>query len=82
MLIISLFLIMFGGLLPFQRVEHEFLILKQPKLFNRLTEISLEINLGDLKEANFALCLFQHAPNLRFVKLKVQKMKSSTCYIS
>ncbi|KAF6995918.1 hypothetical protein CFC21_012339 [Triticum aestivum] len=52
-------------------VEHEFLILKQPKLFNRLTEISLEINLGDLKEANFALCLFQQAPNLRFVKLKL-----------
>lgn len=52
-------------------VEHEFLILKLPKLFNRLTEISLEINLGNLKEANFALCLFQHAPNLRFVKLKL-----------
>ncbi|KAI5018604.1 hypothetical protein ZWY2020_043492 [Hordeum vulgare] len=51
-------------------VEHEFLILKQPRLFNRLTEISLEINLGNLKQANFALSLFQHAPNLRLVKLK------------
>ncbi|VAH07451.1 unnamed protein product [Triticum turgidum subsp. durum] len=60
-----------------ERVEHEFLILKQPKLFNRLTEISLEINLGDLKEANFALCLFQHAPNLRFVKLKLISRNSA-----
>ncbi|XP_047043697.1 F-box/FBD/LRR-repeat protein At1g13570-like [Lolium rigidum] len=50
-------------------VDHEFLILKTTGLFNRLTYISLEINLGNLKEANLALCLFQHAPNLRCIDL-------------
>ncbi|KAK1595152.1 hypothetical protein QYE76_048226 [Lolium multiflorum] len=52
-------------------VEHEFLILKTTELFNRLTYIGLEINLGNLKEANLALCLFQHAPNLRLINLKL-----------
>ncbi|XP_047042639.1 F-box/FBD/LRR-repeat protein At1g13570-like [Lolium rigidum] len=50
-------------------VDHEFLILKTTGLFNRLTYISLEINLGNLKEANLALCLFQHAPNLTCIDL-------------
>ncbi|KAM0916284.1 hypothetical protein ACQ4PT_010352 [Festuca glaucescens] len=52
-------------------VEHEFLILKPPKLFNRLTDISLEINFGNPKETNLALFLFMHAPDLRFISLKL-----------
>jgi hypothetical protein len=80
-LIISLFLNVFRELLLLQCVEHEFLILKTTELFNRLTYITLEINLGNLKEANLALCLFQHAPNLRNINLKVQLMRSLTCYI-
>ncbi|KQK06253.1 F-box/FBD/LRR-repeat protein At1g13570 [Brachypodium distachyon] len=60
-------------------VEHGFLVLKPPKLFNRLTEITLEINLGNVKEANLAPCLFQHAPNLRSIVLKLIYRKPIVC---
>ncbi|CAM0955486.1 unnamed protein product [Alopecurus aequalis] len=56
--------------------EHEFLVIKSPKLFNRLTKISLDIDLGNPKEANLALCLFQHAPNLQLINLKLRSKKS------
>ena len=55
---------------------------KLPRLLNRLTEITLEIDLGNLKEANAAHCLFQVAPNLRRVELQVQLMKVARLAIS
>ncbi|KAM0846120.1 hypothetical protein ACQ4PT_055884 [Festuca glaucescens] len=59
----------------FERAEHDFLVLKPPKSFNQLTEISLYIDLGNLKQANLALCLFQHAPNLQLINLKLTSKK-------
>uniref|UniRef100_A0ACD5TLT2 Uncharacterized protein n=1 Tax=Avena sativa TaxID=4498 RepID=A0ACD5TLT2_AVESA len=59
----------------FECAEHEFLIPKLPKLFNRLTEINLDLDLGNLKEANLALCLFQHAPNLQLINLRLTPKK-------
>lgn len=50
----------------FECVVRGFMPFQLPKLFNRLTEITLEIDLGNLDEAEVALCLFQNAPNLRY----------------
>ena len=61
----------YGPLASLQCAEHEFLVLKPAKLFNRLTKIGLDIDLGNPKEANLSLCLFQHAPNLQIINLKV-----------
>ncbi|KAM0846121.1 hypothetical protein ACQ4PT_055885 [Festuca glaucescens] len=55
--------------------EHEFLVLKPPKSFNRLTKISLDLDLGNLKEANLALYLFQHAPYLQLINLQLTSKK-------
>ncbi|XP_051200205.1 F-box/FBD/LRR-repeat protein At1g13570-like [Lolium perenne] len=55
----------------FELAEHEFLVYKPPKSFNQLTEISLNLDLGNLKQANLALCLFQHAPNLQLIILEL-----------
>jgi len=51
---------------------------KLPRLLNQLTEITLELDLGNLKEANAAHCLFQIAPNLRRMELQVRPMKILT----
>lgn len=59
-----------------QCAEHEFLVISPPILFNGLTKISLDIDLGNPKEANLALCLFQHAPNLQLINLKLTSKKS------
>ncbi|KAG2627470.1 F-box/FBD/LRR-repeat protein At1g13570-like isoform X1 [Panicum virgatum] len=55
----------------FECAAHGILPGKLPRLLNRLTEITLEIDLGNLKEANAAHCLFQVAPNLRRVELQL-----------
>ena len=51
---------------------------KLPRLLNQLTEVTLELDLGNLKEANAAHCLFQIAPNLRRMELQVRPMKILT----
>jgi hypothetical protein len=61
----------YGPLASLQRAEHEFFGLKPPKSFNQLTEISMYVDLGNVNQANLALCLFQHAPNLQVINLKV-----------
>lgn len=48
---------------------------KLPRLLNQLMEITLELDLGNLKEANAAHCLFQIAPNLQRIELQVRLMK-------
>ncbi|KAM0846122.1 hypothetical protein ACQ4PT_055885 [Festuca glaucescens] len=58
-----------------EHAEHEFLVLKPPKSFNRLTKISLDLDLGNLKEANLALYLFQHAPYLQLINLQLTSKK-------
>lgn len=60
----------------FECAEDEFFVLKPTKLFYRLTAISLDLDLGNLKEANFALCLFRHAPSLQHINLKHTSKKS------
>jgi hypothetical protein len=62
----------YGPVAILQRAEHEFLVLKPPKSFKQLIEISLYLDLGNLKQANLALFLFQHAPNLQLINLKVK----------
>jgi hypothetical protein len=61
----------YGPLASLQCAEHELFGLKPPKSFNRLTEISMYIDLGNVKQASRALCLFQHGPNLQLINLKV-----------
>lgn len=55
----------------FECAAHGILPGKLPRLLNRLAEITLEIDLGNLKEANAAHCLFQVAPSLRRVELQL-----------
>ncbi|KAJ1262907.1 hypothetical protein BS78_09G144800 [Paspalum vaginatum] len=55
----------------FECAAHGIVPGKLPRLLNRLAEITLEIDLGNLKEAKAAHCLFQVSPNLRRLELKL-----------
>lgn len=55
----------------FECAAHGIVPGKLPRLLNQLTEITLELDLGNLKEANAAHCLFQIAPNLRRMELQL-----------
>lgn len=64
-----------SNLLLFQHAGHQIVPSKSSKLFNRLTEINLDIDLGNLKEAQAAHCLFQNAPNLQRIELQVRLLE-------
>ncbi|KAK3135561.1 hypothetical protein QOZ80_5BG0420390 [Eleusine coracana subsp. coracana] len=55
----------------FEQAGHEIFPSKQPKLFDRLTKINLDIDLGNLKEAQAAHYLFRNAPNLQRIELQL-----------
>ncbi|KAL6609968.1 hypothetical protein ACP70R_034372 [Stipagrostis hirtigluma subsp. patula] len=62
----------------FEYAAHGILPGKMPPSFNRLTEITLGIDLGNLKEAQAAHCLFRSAPNLRRIDLQLTYRGYST----